>query len=73
VNPRGKAQAGELIIITDRGEEVAELVPLNPERRAVLDLARSGRAQWSGGRPSGLAGIEVRGEAVAMVVVEDRG
>ena len=34
-----RARAGETIVITTRGQEVAELVPLTPERRVLAALA----------------------------------
>ena len=68
-----KARAGERIIITDRGEEVAELVPLSPARQAVQALAHHGKLQWNGTKPTGLKGVRVRGGgAVAETVIEDR-
>ena len=45
-----RAREGERIIVTDRGQEVAELGPVSPERSAILQLVASGAAQWSGHR-----------------------
>lgn len=45
------AVAGERVIITDRGREVAELGPLDPERRALQALMAAGAVRWSGGKP----------------------
>lgn len=67
-----KARAGERIIITDRGEEVAELGPLSSARQAVQALAHHGKLQWNGSKPAGLKGVQVRGRAVAETVLEDR-
>jgi prevent-host-death family protein len=67
------ARGGERIIVTDRGEEVAELVPLSPERQALKCLQRAGRVRWSGSKPVGLRGVPVHGADVASAVVEDRG
>ena len=67
-----KARAGERIIITDRGEEVAELGPLSSTRWAVQTLAYHGKLQWNGVKPAGLKGLRVRGRAVAETVIEDR-
>jgi len=68
-----RARAGERIIITDRGEEVAELAPLSPELRLARHMVNQGRARWSGRRPA-LRGSAVinRGRGVAEAVVEDR-
>ena len=67
-----RARAGERVIITDRGEEVAELVPLSPERRAIKKLLADGKMRWSGAKPAGLAGVTVRGGSVSETVREDR-
>jgi prevent-host-death family protein len=67
-----KARAGERFIITDRGEEVAELGPLSPTRQAVQALAHQGKLQWNGAKPAGLKGVRVRGRAVADTVIEGR-
>jgi prevent-host-death family protein len=34
-----EAAAGEIIVITDRGEPVAQLMPMNPGRLVALDAA----------------------------------
>jgi prevent-host-death family protein len=67
-----KARAGERIILTDRGEEIAELGPLSPARQAVQALAQRGKLQWNGTKPSGLSGIKLREGSVADTVLEER-
>ena len=67
-----KAHRGERIIITDRGKEVAELIPLSAEREGALALASKGKLKWSGGKPAGLGGIPVRGKPLSKTVLEDR-
>lgn len=67
-----RARDGELILITDRGREVAELHPVSPAREAVLRLVKSGKVRWSGGKPEGLRGVRTRGKPVADTVIEDR-
>jgi len=67
-----KARLGERIVITDRGEEVAELGPLSPARQAVQVLTHRGKLQWNGEKPAGLKGVRIRGEAVATTVLENR-
>ena len=37
-----RAQAGDYIVVTDRGRPVAEMGPLTPERAALLKLLSSG-------------------------------
>jgi prevent-host-death family protein len=68
----GQARAGQEIIITDHGRDVALMIPLSKERRAVKSLMAEGRAKWSGGKPAGATGIRIRGKALSKTVVEDR-
>ena len=67
-----KAHRGERVIITERGKEVAELIPLSSEREGALALASKGKLTWSGGKPAGLGGISVRGKPLSETVIEDR-
>ena len=68
----GKVRRGDRIVITDRGLEVAEMIPISRERQAVKLLAEEGRLRWDGGKPAGLKGVKVRGKTVAETVIEDR-
>jgi prevent-host-death family protein len=67
-----KAHRGERVIITDRGQEMAALGPLSPARQVVHALAQRGKLRWSGDKPTGLTGMQVRGGAVSETVIEDR-
>ena len=67
-----RCRDGEHIIITDRGREVAELVPLSDARRALNKLREAGSGKWNGGKPRGLRGIRARGKPVSETVLEDR-
>ena len=67
-----RARSGELIIVTDRGREVAELGPLSSERRLALELVGQGRARWSGGKPVGMRGVRVKRGPISDTVIEDR-
>lgn len=67
-----RARRGEHLIITDRGNEVAELAPVSEARKAVMALRESGKVRWSGGKPTGLRGHAVRGRPIADTVLEDR-
>jgi prevent-host-death family protein len=67
-----RARAGEEIVITDHGKDVALMVPLSRERQAVKSLIRKGKATWSGGKPAGLGGVRIKGKALSKTVVEDR-
>ena len=66
------ASNGEEVIVTDRGKEVALLVPITPERRAVLGMVAEGTASWGGGKPAGLSGVRIVGESLAETVLEER-
>jgi prevent-host-death family protein len=68
-----KVRHGEELVVTDRGEEVALVIPISRERKAVKDLAASGRAAWTGGKPAGVKGIKARGRPVSKTILEDRG
>jgi prevent-host-death family protein len=68
-----RARAGERIIITDRGEEVAELSPLSPEIRLVRRLTAEGSARWSGRRPALLSSDVINtGRSLSDAIVEER-
>jgi prevent-host-death family protein len=67
-----RARKGEEIVITDHGKDVALIMPLSRERRAVKSLMEKGKAKWAGGKPKGTAGIRIKGEALSKTVIEDR-
>jgi prevent-host-death family protein len=68
-----RALGGEMVVVTDRGEPVAELVPLSPTKRKLLELVEAGEVSWGGGKPKGLRGIVVRGEPMSDTVIKARG
>jgi len=67
-----KAKAGETIIVTEHGQEVAELTPISKERLAVHQLASEQRLRWSGNKPTGCKRIAAKGTEVAETVLEER-
>lgn len=67
-----RARGGELVVVTDRGEPLAELVPLSPTKRKLLELTEAGELSWGGGKPKGLRGIVVRGEPLSETVIKSR-
>lgn len=67
-----RARGGEPVNVTDPGEPVADLVPLSPTQRTLLQLAEKGVLSWSGGKPKGLRGIVVRGEPMSETVIKAR-
>jgi prevent-host-death family protein len=67
-----RVRHGEEIVVTDRGREVALLIPVSRERNAVKQLVESGRAAWTGGKPGGIKGIKAKGKPLAKTILEDR-
>ena len=67
-----KATAGEQIVVTDRGNEVAVIMPVSNERRTIMSLLNEGAVQWSGGKPKGLEGIKIRGTTISETILEER-
>lgn len=68
-----RCRQGEIVIITDRGQEIAELRPLSEARRVANRMRRAGRVQWAGGKPQGLSGIKLRGGGpISDTVIENR-
>ena len=68
-----KVRQGEELVVTDRGEEIALVIPISRERKAVKHLVESGRAEWTGGKPAGVKGIKAKGKPVSRTILEDRG
>ncbi len=67
-----KARHGEELVVTDRGKEIALVIPISSERSAVTRLVGSGRATWTGGKPVGVKGIKAKGGSIAKTILEDR-
>jgi len=67
-----RARGGEMVVVTDGDEPVAELVPLSPTKRRLLELAEAGELSWSGGKPKGCRGIVIRGEPISETVIRAR-
>ena len=63
---------GEEIVVTDRGREIALVIPISRERDTVKRLMESGRAAWAGGKPAGLTGIKAKGKPLSATVSEGR-
>lgn len=67
-----KVRHGEEVVITEHGKDVALVIPISRERKAVKSLLESGRAKWSGGKPAGVEGIRIKGKALSKTVLEER-
>ncbi len=67
-----RVRQGEEIVVTDRGKEIAMVVPISRERNAVRHLVQARRAAWAGGKPGGMKGIKAKGKALSRTILEDR-
>ena len=71
-----RAGEGERIVVTDRGEPLAALTPIEEtnEARWGWDQVRLGTASWSGGKPRGSAkAAALKGKkTTSEIVLEDR-
>lgn len=70
-----EAKAGNIVIITERGQPVAKLTPIRPTIEQRLDeLVEVGLVEWSGQRLSPFTPeIATRGDkTVAELLLEDR-
>ena len=74
-----RVRSGTRLLVTERGRSIATIAPVDAP--ADLDwahqLVTSGRAQWSGGKPTGHtsptpARLDGR-QSVSAAVLEDRG
>ena len=70
-----RVQGGEEIVVTERGQSVARIVPVHISslKRALEPMLREGAVRWSGGKPRGASRRPViRGRTLADMVIEDR-
>jgi prevent-host-death family protein len=63
---------GEQVIITEHGKEVAIIIPISKERKAIRSLVDEGLAHWAGGKPKGLRGIKIKGKPLSDTILEER-
>jgi prevent-host-death family protein len=66
------ATRGEQVVITEHGREVAIIIPISKERRAIRALVDAGIAHWAGGKPKGLVGIKIKGKPLSETILEER-
>jgi prevent-host-death family protein len=65
---------GGRVVVTDRGEEVAELRAVTPVSPGLRELIDSGQVRWSGGKPARFPRpITIRGGPISDTVGELRG
>lgn len=67
-----KVRHGENIVITEHGKEVALIIPISRERKAIKLLIDSGKARWFGGKPEGLENIKIKGRSLSKTILEER-
>ncbi|HSG40789.1 MAG TPA: type II toxin-antitoxin system prevent-host-death family antitoxin [Thermoanaerobaculia bacterium] len=70
-----RASAGERIVITEHGNPIAVLTPIeqSEDARDAWELVEAGLASWSGGKPRGSAhAVKPKGKSTAEMVLEDR-
>jgi prevent-host-death family protein len=68
-----RVREGESILVVDRGEPVARIVPVVGGLAGIVELAARGVVRWSGGKPQGSGHPpKVREGRVSDSVVEDR-
>ena len=72
-----RVRSGVRLIVTERGRSVATISPIEtrPDVGWARRLVGEGRAQWSGGKPSGSPrpGPVAADRTVSSAVLEDRG
>lgn len=67
-----KVRHGEEVVITEHGKEVALVIPISKERKALKSLVDAGKAKWSGGKPEGLENVKIKGKPLSKTVIEER-
>jgi prevent-host-death family protein len=72
-----RVRNGETLIVTDRGSEIATIVPVKSRTDTswAWAMVQQGAATWNGQKPRGANDrVGLRGEAtVSEAVIEDRG
>jgi prevent-host-death family protein len=67
------AREGGRVVVTDRGEEVAELRSVTPLSPGLRELIDSGMVRWSGGKPACRPlRLKIRGEPLSETVIRMR-
>lgn len=67
-----QVRRGNTVIVTDHGDEVALIVEVPPDRKAVLSLVAAGRAHWSPGKPKGHKGARLKGKPLSRTILDER-
>ncbi|MDO8532830.1 MAG: type II toxin-antitoxin system Phd/YefM family antitoxin [Dehalococcoidia bacterium] len=70
-----RVRKGERVTVTEHGKDVAVIVPpeQTDEEKALWNMVKEGKAQWSGGKPQGMKKpVKVRGKPASQIVLEER-
>ncbi len=70
-----KVKEGEILTVTDRGKNVAYILPIDSKNvmDEVLPLIKEGLLNWNGGKPKGnIRPPVIRGKQTSDIVLEDR-
>ena len=70
-----KVKKGEKILITDRDQIIATILPVErgEEDSRLLSLVKEGFASWRGGKPTGShRPVKIEGRTVSEIVLEER-
>jgi len=70
-----RVKAGERIVVTDRNQRIAIIMPVTIEshEEKLVGMVQRGLAVWSGGKPQGMkVRVPLYGKSVSEAVVEDR-
>lgn len=70
-----RVRSGARLIVTEHGRSIATIAPVDaPDVGWVSELVADGRAQWSGGKPTGASNPVTlsEGRSASAVVIEDR-
>ncbi len=64
---------GGRVVVTDRGEEVAELRAVTPMSPGLRELIDSGMVRWSGGKPNEFPRrMTIQGEPLSETIIRMR-
>jgi len=67
-------RSGEHIIVTNRGRDVALIVPVegSDDYSRLMEMVKEGLAIWEGGKPITPEPIAASGKPASTIVIEDR-
>jgi len=65
---------GEQIVVTNRGRDVALIVPLEESNNygRLMEMVKEGLAIWEGGKPIAPEPMPASGKPASEIVIEDR-